>query len=215
MFRPLAARSLALILPLAAATATLLSPPGATRAQEDEGEEEVQDPGVQRDVFGRLRSRPSGQGGALMGMWQLVGMNLEGYPERGMHPNGYLLIGRDHLAFQVQVSWDELKVGDEMEDGFQTFMAEYELISGDRMVCRVLIGAYLDEEDDFLDFEPAQLEREFVVQRSGKLLTLRWGEEDWMTFGWREGGRSRGTDIFGRSGAPRGRSGPDIYGRDR
>ena len=178
--------------------------------------DEVEDePELRRDIFGRLRPRPE-EDAALEGMWQLLSMDLEGYPKEGLHPHGYLLIADGFMSFQLHAYYDEDVLDDDpWEDGYQTIMAEYELIGGERMVCKTLIGSYLDEEDDILDYEPAGMTREFKLEREGRFLTLNWGNGDWMTFGPRLHSSTQLEDVFGRERGERSRRGPDIYGRER
>ncbi len=208
-------------IPLALATAVLAPNPQVAGTQDpdpevqdppEEEEEEVEEE-VHRDIFGRTRMRRSENGG-LTGMWQLLAMDLEGYPEEGLLTAGYMLIGRGFLSLEMHAIYEDGRVRDEqIEDGFQTFMAEYELISGDRMVCRTLIGSFLDEEDDYLDFELVGETREYTVERDGEFLTLRWGEDDWMTFARRLPSSGTLEDIFGKEGGEPSKAGPDIFGR--
>ena len=200
------------LLPLVGLCAAFLpqDPPPDDEAQEEEDE-------LQRDIFGRLRTKKVNPDEAgLEGMWQLLAMELEGYPDEGLSPFGYLLIHDGFLAFEMQAFYDDNVLDDDpWEDGYQTFMAEYDLIGGDQLRCRTLIGSYLDEEEDILDFEPAGMEREFNLKRTGKLLTLEWGDGDWMTFGRRLHTNVQLKDAFGRRRGSRSKRGPDIFGREK
>ena len=199
------------LLPLVGLGAALLpqDPPPHDEVQEEDG--------LQRDIFGRLRTKKvEADDAGLEGMWQLLAMELEGYPEEGLSPFGYLLIHDGFLAFEMQAFYDDEVLDDEpWEDGYQTFMAEYDLIAGGLLRCRSLIGSYLDEEADLLDFEPAGMQREFKLKRAGKLLTLEWGEGDWMTFGRRLHTSVELRDAFGRRRGTPSKRGPDIFGRER
>lgn len=197
------------------------------KQSQDPPEEVVVDPDevanedeeIERDIFGRVRTKPRLPGeesNSMQGMWQLVAMELEGYPDEGLTPVGFLLIGEAFLAFELQAYYsDDVTDDDPWEDGYQTFMAEYEVISGQQLICTSLIGSYLDEEEDILDYEPPGIVREFTIERTGKLLTLRFGDDDWMTFGKREPTGSRLQDLYGRDRGTRTKLGPDIYGREK
>ena len=183
-----------------------------------------QDPGpadsggeLRRDIFGRIVTKKAAEDDSgLDGMWQLLGMELEGYPPEGLNPFGYILFHKGFMAFELQAFYDEDTLDDDpFEDGYQTFMAEYELIGADRLVCRTLIGSYLDEEDDLLDYEDPGMEREFEIEFKGRLLTLEWDGKNWMTFGRVPPPSSKLKDIFGKTRGTRGRRGPDLFGREK
>lgn len=204
------------LLPLVGLGAALL-PQDPPPDEEVQGEEAQDQEELQRDIFGRMRTKKVAPDEAgIEGMWQLLAMELEGYPEEGLSPFGFLLIHDGFLAFELQAFYDENVLDDDpWEDGYQTFMAEYDIVAGERLHCRTLIGSYLDEEEDILDFEPAGMEREFTLKRTGKLLTLEWGEGDWMTFGRRLHTSVQLRDAFGRTRGKRSKRGPDIFGRER
>lgn len=190
------------------------APAVAPLDQDPPGEEEVQDPGQEgnytRDIFGRLRKAKSNP---FKGAWELLDMDLDGYPPEGLSGAGALLIGDQFMAFEVQASWDPFVVGVILDDGYQSFIAEYMLEGGNLLLCRTLVGSYLDEETGSLAFEPHGIEREFEVRLENGFLQLRWGESDLLTFGRRLPGRWVQTDIFGNESA---RTVPeDIFGRRR
>lgn len=201
--------------PLAFLAATLAGSTALPRPQDPddvdpEVEVEQDAEGVHRDIFGRMK-RHRGRD-PFEGAWQLVDMSLEGYPEVGLYPTGYLLIADGFMAFQLQAFYDEDEAGEEYEDGFQTFFCEYTVVGGDTLLCTTLIGAYLDEEVDVVDYEPEGMEREFLLEQGGGMLTLRWGEDDLLTFG-RLHHRDRAKeDIFGNQ-VRIGPRGDDVFGR--
>jgi hypothetical protein len=196
--------------PLLGLSAALL--PAAQDPVQDPPEEEVR-----RDIFGRQHTKKLGQDEtSLEGMWQLLAMDLSGYPPEGMSPFGFMLIADGFIAFELHAYYDEEGLdGNPLEDGFQTFMGEYELVAGDRLLCRTLVGSYIDEEADVLDYEPPGIMREFTLERDGKLLTLRWGDDDWITYGRRPHSGTSLEDIFGNKRGRRSLGGPDIFGRER
>jgi len=179
-----------------------------------EGSEEGERESLERDLFGRVRTKP-GRSHPFLGAWQLVALEAKGYPSQGMEPNGFLLVADDFLAFEMHVSWDPNVAGEELIEGFQTFMAEYSLLGGAVLRCRTLIGSYLEEEDDELEWEPAGMGREFLMELKGGFLTLTWDQTDSMTFARRKAGGGGGENIFGRAtNLPTVRKGADIFGRE-
>jgi len=190
------------------------APAVAPQDQDPPGEEEVQDPGQEgnytRDIFGRLRKTKSNP---FKGAWQLLDMELDGYPPQGRSGAGALLISDQFLAFELQASWDPFVTEVILDDGYQSFIAEYMLEGGNLLVCRTLVGSFINEETGSLEFEPHGLEREFEVRLEDGFLQLRWGESDLLIFGRRLPGRWVQKDIFGNEAA---RTVPeDIFGRRR
>lgn len=214
-------KSALIALPLALGTALYTTAQDPPPTEQDPPAREADDEEVERDIFGRVKKKRPGtkasdEAKSLEGMWQLVAMELEGFPPEGLTPVAYLLIGDRFLAFEMQAYYDENVLDDDpYVDGYQTFMAEYEVVSGQQLICNTLIGSYLDEEDDILDYEPPGIVREFTLERTGKLLTLRFGEDDWMTFGRRMATGTGVVDIYGRSRGTRTKLGPDVYGREK
>jgi hypothetical protein len=205
-------------LPLALLTTVLLpalyQDPDKTQDPPPDEEEEETVEEVERDIFGRLRTRKVPKDEALQGMWQLLAMEIEGYPTSGLVPDGYLLIGDGFLSFQMHATYDQDELnGLTFADGYQTFMAEYKLDAGEELICQTLIGSWLDEEQDSLEFEDGGSIREYQLERKGKLLTLHWGKGDWMTFGRRLTGARRLKSIYGRDRGEPTDEGPDVFGR--
>ena len=75
--------------------------------------------------------------------------------------------------------------------------------------------SYLDEEEDDLEFEDPGTERVFEVELENRMLTLRWGQSDSMTFGRRRHTTAQLTDIYGKERGSPSLKGPDIFGRER
>ncbi len=167
-----------------------------------------------RDVFGRIRKLKAGERHPMMGGWQLLDVEAEGYPREGLNASGMLLVTEGFLSFEMHAYWDEHQMAQEEVEGFQTFTAEYLLEAGERLICRTLIGAYMDEEDDELVWEVSGYPREFTVDVEGQLLKLTWGNGNVMTFGRRIPNQQARNDIFGKpQPAPKVDYGADIFGR--
>ncbi len=176
----------------------------------EEAQDQDQEGGYTRDIFGRLRKTKHNP---FKGAWQLVDLEIDGYPPQGRSEAGFLLIADEFLAFELQATWDEFVTGVILDDGYQSFIAEYLLEGGNTLLCRTLIGSFIDEETNVLDFEPRGIEREFEVRMEDDFLVLRWGESDQLTFGRRLPGRWVQQDIFGNQEQ---RTVPeDIFGRRR
>lgn len=170
---------------------------------------------LERDVFGRVRRPPGGGESPLIGAWQLLDIVADGFPEEGITPTGYMLIGDGFLAFEMHVSWDDFEVGGMLIDGFQTFIAEYSLIGGSVLQCRTLIGSYLETEDEELNYEPPGFPREFQVEVDKEFLKLSWEGNESMTFGRRRAGLQGRVDVFGKTESLKShRRGADIFGRE-
>jgi len=185
-------------------------------AQDDEGKKTPPEgtPQLERDIFGRLRPRAEGEDSALDGVWQLLDVEVDGYPKEGMQAAGYMVIKDGHIAFQMEAFWEEDSYGEAPMDGYQAFVAEFER-TGTTLACTTLLGAYLDEEEDEVLFETAGGKREFEITLNGTFLDLAWGETDVLTFGRRLSPTQRRLSIFGREKAGSGDADPDIFGRDR
>lgn len=198
------------LLPLIGLGAGLLTIP----SQDPPAEEPKQE--ARRDIFGRQKLKAAGEEEGLEGMWQLLNMDVDGYPAGGLVPSGFLLISGGFMAFEMHAYYEEDGLlGEPFEDGFQTFCAEYDLVAGESLVCRTLIGSYLDEEEDDLEFEDPGTERVFEVELENRMLTLRWGQSDSMTFGRRRHTTAQLTDIYGKERGSPSLKGPDIFGRER
>ena len=201
------------LLPLIGLGAGLLTLPSQDTAQDPPAEEPKKE--VRRDIFGRQKLQDVGEEDGLEGMWQLLAMDVDGYPAGGLVPTGFLLISGGFMAFEMHAYYEEDRFFDEpFEDGFQTFFAEYDLLAGESLACRSLIGSYLDEEEDDLDFEDPGTQRQFEFELENRMLTLKWGESDSMTFGRRRHTTAQLTDIYGKERGRRSLKGPDIFGRE-
>lgn len=185
---------------------------------------------VHRDIFGRQKLKTLEAGEGIEGMWQLLAVELKGYPAQGLVPSGFLLLSNGFVAFEMHAYYEEDGTDNEpFEDGFQTFFGEYGLVSGQSLVCTSLIGSYLDEGGDGrgligsylgggegdLQFEDPGTMREFVVELEDRMLTLRWGDNDSMTFARRRHTMAQLTDIYGKERGQRSLKGPDIFGREK
>lgn len=177
--------------------------------QDDEGKEQVT-----RDIFGRVKTEKVTEQNTLEGMWQLLSLEIEGYPKDGLDARGFLHIGSGFVSFELQATYQPGEFDYEtLDDGYQSFMAEYQLVGGDRMVCRNLIGSYIEEEDDDIYFEPGGMMREYRLERTDRFLTLKWKGSNRMTFGRRPASRSSFQDIYGKDKGKKDPRGLDIFGR--
>ena len=202
------------LIPLIGLGTGLMVIPSQDTAQDPPAEEPKKE--ARRDIFGRQKLKAVGEEEGLEGMWQLLNMDVDGYPAGGLVPSGFLLISAGFMAFEMHAYYEEDGLlGVPFEDGFQTFFGEYDLNSGESLVCRSLIGSYLDEEEDDLEFEDPGTERNFEVELEDRMLTLKWGENDSMTFGRLRHTTAQLTDIYGRERGRRSLKGPDIFGREK
>lgn len=183
-------------------------PPEEAGADDDEPES------FERDLFGRVRKRAPGAPNPLVGAWQLLDMEAEGFPEEGKLSSGFLLVGEDFLALEMHVMWDLDLVGEALVDAYQTFICEYAVVGGSLLQCRTLIGSYIEAVDGSLQYEPSGTDREFLMELDGEFLTLKWDQTDSMTFARRRPSPVLTEDIFGKREALRNRGrGEDIFGR--
>ncbi len=171
-------------------------PPAQTPPEQGQ---EPDTPRQERDIFGRIRTLRPGTRSPIDGVWQLLDLDVEGYPQHGRSASGYLMIQEGHMAFQMEASWDQEEGDDGLEDGYQAFVAQYKQV-GNVLSCMTLMGAYLDEEEEEFEYEEPGMMRRFEVTVDGSFLTLTWSEADVMTFG-----RLRTPELFGKS----------LFGEDR
>jgi len=183
--------------------------------QDDQGQKAPpkDGPQLERDIFGRLQPKTKGQDSALEGVWQLLDVNIDGYPKPGLQALGFMLIQDGHIAFQLEAYWEEDDYGEAPQDGYQAFVAEF-VRTGNTLSCTTLMGAYLDEEEDEVAFEDPGGKREFEITMNGPFLDLSWGEGDELTFGRRLSPTQKRRSLYGKEidGAPE--SDPDIFGQD-
>jgi len=183
--------------------------------QDDEGKKAppTDGPQLERDVFGRLRPQAKGEDSALEGAWQLLDMEVEGYPDLGRQTLGFMLIQDGHLSLQLEAYWEEDDFGDAPEDGYQAFVAEF-IRTGNTLACSTLMGAYIDEEEGDVAFEDPGGKRNFEISVNGAFLDLNWGEGQVLTFARRVSPNQKRLSIYGKEipGTPDGD--PDIFGRD-
>jgi len=133
--------------------------------QDDQGQKAPpkDGPQLERDIFGRLQPKTKGQDSALEGVWQLLDVNIDGYPKPGLQALGFMLIQDGHIAFQLEAYWEEDDYGEAPQDGYQAFVAEF-VRTGNTLSCTTLMGAYLDEEEDDYGEAPQDGYQAFVAE---------------------------------------------------
>lgn len=159
---------LATLLPLAA-NAALQDPfgrptdtpevPGLQDEMPAPGEEKVEP----RDIFGRARTgKNSSLARELVGCWQVFELKFDGLAEDNREELGYLLVGKEFMSFELQVSWQWTR--DQVPDAYQTFMGEYRLEPGGRIRMTSLIGSILAADGLQLEWTRPGQERIFHVE---------------------------------------------------
>jgi hypothetical protein len=233
--------SLTLLLATLVAHAALQDPFGrptdapVTPGLQDENPAPGEDSVEPRDIFGRARTgKNSSLARELVGCWQVFDLKFDGLVEDNREELGYLIVGKEFMAFELQVSWQWTR--DQVPDAFQTFMGEYRLEPGGRIHMTSLIGSYLDDQGFQLEWERPGDERLFHVEmptpnmlelhfeNGGRVSFVRKRRSalDSLIFGEKEPKESVERDVLGRTVPKEEREGAggepeegdvDIFGR--
>ena len=179
--------------------------------------------GGRLDIFGRRTgSRPSSAAERLIGAWQLTGLDLANSKQAGRVAQGAMVVTEGFLSLEVHASWpvDEAPIDGEVPEAdiHLSFTAEYSLGAAGQLVTATIIGSYIDEETEAVQWERPGYLREYRVGLRANELELSWGTEgegtNRMVFTPRRPARSLTRDIFG---AAKGRktidSRRDLFGR--
>lgn len=164
-----------------------------------------------RDIFGRpLKSAAkSDKFDRLQGCWQLIDIQLEGFPESGRQGSGLMLVHEGFLAFELHLTWP---AGNGGTDVHQTFISEYELEHGRVLKLNTLIGSFVDDRTGELEWERSGFAREYDLTFLDKQLIFEFGAGNRMVFAPKHSAMRLTRDIYGRvmreSVGTR-----DIYGR--
>ena len=181
--------------------------------QEPEKPEEAEDSRGERDIFGRpvrQGGRPRSATDRLEGCWQLIDIDLNGYPERGRRHSGYALIEGGFIALELHMTWENEELA--VADYHQSFIAEYRLTPEGRLRVNTVIGAFIDDASGELLWERSGFVREYDFSVDNRSLTLRFGKGNRMTFAPRKSSNPGERDIFGREAAAPTQE-RDIFGR--
>jgi hypothetical protein len=164
-----------------------------------------------RDIFGRPKPTSALQA-ALLGCWQIMDLDLEGYSTEGRDLLGFLLFSEDFVAFELQASWDDPNRA--TADAYQTFISEYRLKADGTLQLKTLVGSFLDREFTSLEWEAPGYGRELRVEQLTKnQIVLHFQTGGTMTFARRLRSGTTPRTLDGRpTEASEGE--PDIFGRD-
>ncbi|MEZ6014520.1 MAG: hypothetical protein R3F49_05360 [Planctomycetota bacterium] len=189
------------------------TPGRGDRKPKEEGDEAAPQPEL--DIYGRViqRSAKDKAKDSLQGCWQLIDIQLVGFPDRGRAGSGLMLVHDGFLSFELHMSWPGTgSLSDRGTDVHQSFIAEYELRPDRTLNVDTLIGSFIDDVTGELEWERSGFARQYAVEQTDDTLVLKFGQGNRMAFTRKQSSRSGARDIFGREKRDSA-EGRDIYGR--
>jgi len=164
-----------------------------------------------RDIFGRAlpkegKARPTN---GLKGCWQVLDVQLQGFPGQGRGGTGFVLIDDHFFAMEVHMSWPS---GVHGADLHQSFIGEYKLIDATTIQVTTLIGSGTDRVSTAFEWERSGIKREYTFTLSDKSLVLTFGQGNRIALAPRRPTANPTRDIFGR-GTVEASTERDIFGR--
>ena len=172
----------------------------------DGGEARRPAQGGRLDIFGRRTgSRPSSAAERLIGAWQLTELDLANSKRAGRVAQGAMVVTEGFMSLEIHASWPEVEAPIDGEipeaDIHLSFTAEYSLGAAGQLVTATIIGSYIDEETEAVQWERPGYLREYRVTLRANELELSWGTEgegtNRMVFAPRRPARPLTRDIFG------------------